>query len=61
MLAPDQEDERVDHGLLDRAYYNHLKSQGMGTLELATQDLVPLPLLPFGRGSVVGSGCEERG
>ena len=38
MLVLVDEAPSVDHDLLDQAY-NHLQSQGMGTLELAAQDL----------------------
>ncbi|CAE7900103.1 foxred1 [Symbiodinium microadriaticum] len=37
-LVPVSGTPGVDHDLLDRAY-NHLRSQGMGTLELAAQEL----------------------
>ena len=52
-LVPVETTEDVDFDLLDRAY-NHLQSQGMGTLELAVQD-------EDDSGQIAKQICDELG
>ncbi|OLQ03577.1 hypothetical protein AK812_SmicGene13423 [Symbiodinium microadriaticum] len=52
-LVPVESPQEVDFDLLDRAY-NHLQSQGMGTLELAVQDVDD-------SGRIAEQICDELG
>ena len=52
-LVPVESPQDVDFDLLDRAY-NHLQSQGMGTLELAVQDVDD-------SGQIAKQICDELG
>ena len=52
-LVPVESPQEVDFDLLDRAY-NHLQSQGMGTLELAVQDVDD-------SGQIAEQICDELG
>ena len=52
-LVPVESPQDVDFDLLDRAY-NHLQSQGMGTLELAVQDVDD-------SGQIAQQICDELG
>ena len=52
-LVPVEFPQDVDFDLLDRAY-NHLQSQGMGTLELAVQDVGD-------SGQIAKQICDELG